>query len=75
MARRKVFKLARVGAGYTQMNLADEVGIKEREITLIETGRKQPSPVVAIRIAEILKTKKERLFPEMFLGETEGVKK
>ncbi len=75
MVSRKALKLSRIGAGYTQLNLADEVGIKERDITLIETGRKESSPAVAQRIAKVLDTKKEKLFPELFLNETEEVEK
>lgn len=74
MVNRKVLKLSRMGADYTQLKLADEIGVKERDITLIETGRKEPSPVIAQRIAKVLDTKKEKLFPELFLNETKEVK-
>lgn len=75
MTNRKALKLSRMGVGYTQLKLADEIGVKERDITLIETGRKEPSPVIAQKIAKALRTKKEKLFPELFLNETEEVKK
>jgi DNA-binding XRE family transcriptional regulator len=70
-----MMKLARMGAGYTQLSLANEIGVKERLITLIETGRTQSSPAVAKRISEVLKTRKDKLFPDLFLKEAEEAKK
>lgn len=69
MAKRKIIQFARMEKGYTQLDLAKLIGVKEHEITLIETGRKEPSPAVAQRIAKTLDTKKEKLFPDLFLNE------
>ncbi len=47
-------KTARVSQGMTQMQLAEEVGLKEIEISRIETGRVNADPATKQRISEIL---------------------
>ena len=65
LARRVAMKNCRQWKGYTQFSLAEMVGCKEREITLIETGRSNPPYGMACRIAEILEEPREKLFPEL----------
>ena len=71
MPRNSILKIARLGAGYTQFALAEKVGVKESDITRFETGRAEPMPSVAIKIAELLKTNVSKLWPELFLQEKE----
>ncbi len=47
-------KAARVGKGLTQLQLAQQVGGKEIEISRYETGRARPDPDTKRRIAEVL---------------------
>ena len=66
MAKNIALKLARAKLDLTQLDLAEKVGLKEHQITLIETGRGRTilSYGLACRIAEILEEKIEVLFPE-----------
>lgn len=73
--KRILMKRSRCWFGFTQQQLGEKVGLTELQISQIENGRKEIAPVAAIRISEILKTKKEKLFPELFLNETEEVEK
>ena len=54
MALNNRMKAARVLQGLTQLQLAGQVGLKEIEISRIETGRAQPEGVLRQRIAEAL---------------------
>lgn len=54
MATNKRLKAARAERGLTQLDLAELVGIREIEISRIETGRSQPEPETKRRIAAIL---------------------
>jgi transcriptional regulator with XRE-family HTH domain len=63
--RRIVLKNSRQGKGYTQLELAEKIGCKERDITLLETGRSSPTYGLACRIAEALGTDVKQLFPEL----------
>ena len=65
MARREQMKKCRQWNGYTQLSLAEKLGCKERDITLIETGRSSPTYGLACRIAEVLETDVKKLFPEL----------
>ena len=49
-------KIARIRAGLKQYELAQRAGIREPELSMIETGRREPSPETAARIAEALET-------------------
>lgn len=65
MARRVLLKNCRQEKGYTQLSLAEKIGCKERDITLLETGRSSPTYGLACRIAEALGETRDRLFPEL----------
>ena len=73
--RNNALKSAIAWVGIKHQELADEVGVKENDISLFITGRKEPSPAIAQRIAKVLDTKKEKLFPELFLNGAEEVEK
>lgn len=62
MASNKRLKAARVWVGLTQLQLADRIGIKEIEVSRIETGRACPGPEVKRRIAEVLQKPAFELF-------------
>jgi len=49
-------RIARIRAGLKQYELAERAGIREPELSMIETGRKQPSPEMAARIENALRT-------------------
>jgi transcriptional regulator with XRE-family HTH domain len=49
-------KIARIRAGVRAYELAHRVGMSESALSRIETGRKQPSPELAARITDALKT-------------------
>jgi len=66
MAQRAMMKKMRIFIGYTQYSLAKELGLTENDIGRIETGRKDPMPSTAIRIAELLKCDAKDIFPEVF---------
>lgn len=67
MAKNIILKLARAKLDLTQLDLAEKVGLKEHQITLIETGRGESilSYGLACRIAEVVNEKLEILFPQM----------
>ena len=52
----------RTKAGLSRQELADEVGVHYQTIGYIERGEYSPSLVLAIRIAEALRTRVEDLF-------------
>jgi transcriptional regulator with XRE-family HTH domain len=62
MAANYRLKAARVLQGLTQLQLAERLGIKEIEMSRLETGRGLPTPQLKIRIAEILKKPAFELF-------------
>lgn len=47
-------RIARIRAGMKQYELAQRAGIREPELSMIETGRKRPSPEKAARIENAL---------------------
>ena len=47
-------RAARALLGLTQLQLGEKVGVKEVEISRIETGRVQPTAELKRRIAEVL---------------------
>jgi transcriptional regulator with XRE-family HTH domain len=49
-------KIARIRAGVRAYELAHQLGMSESALSRIETGRKQPSPELAARIADALNT-------------------
>ncbi len=54
MAANNRMKAARVLKGITQLQLAEQVGTREIEISRIETGRLTPDAAMKQRIAMIL---------------------
>jgi DNA-binding XRE family transcriptional regulator len=62
MAANNRMKAARVLQGLTQLQLAGLVGVKEIEISRIETGRAQPEATLKQRIAEVLRKPTFELF-------------
>ena len=57
-------KLARVGKGYSQQDLADRVQASRQTIGLIEKKRFNPSLGLCIRIAKVLGKTLDQLFWE-----------
>lgn len=68
-------KIYRIKAGITQFELAKKLGIKERVITFLETGRREPQIEQAVDIARILGVNPADIFPVMFSSVTSGVDK
>lgn len=56
----------------TQVQLANLVGVSDRTIQNIESQRKVPSVVLALKIAQVLNTTVEDLFSD-YITEKEGV--
>ena len=48
------FKMARLALGLRQYQLAERVGLKERDISYIETGRRDPPADIRARLADVL---------------------
>lgn len=48
--------------GLTQLQLAEQIGLQEIEISRIETGRFQPSAELKARLAEVLQKPSFELF-------------
>lgn len=61
-------KLHRIKAGFTQLELANRLGVKERVICFWETGRSQPHIEQAVDIAKILEAEPKEIFPDMFVS-------
>jgi len=49
-------KIARIRAGIKQYELAASLGISQNQLSLIELGRRQPSPELPERILSILES-------------------
>jgi molybdate-binding protein/DNA-binding XRE family transcriptional regulator len=56
-------KVARLRANFTQEHLAKQAGISRQHYLAVESGQSIPSAVVALRLARVLKTTVEQLFP------------
>jgi len=63
MAANKRLRAARVVLGMTQLQLADQIGRKEIEISRYETGRAIPDAHTKRLIAEALQKPTFELFP------------
>lgn len=48
--------------GWTQAQLADEVGVSRQTINSIETGRFEPSLTLALKLARLFATPVESIF-------------
>ncbi|MEI5907053.1 helix-turn-helix transcriptional regulator [Bacillus spongiae] len=59
---KNLVKLARVKAGLTQQQLADEVGITRQTISLIEKGKYNPSLKLCLQICYAVNGKLDELF-------------
>ena len=57
-------KVARVEKGYSQQDLADEVGVTRQTIGLIEKGTYNPTLKLCINIARVLNRTLDDLFWE-----------
>ena len=57
-------KQARVGKGFNQSDLADELGVSQAAISLFEKDQRQPTPKMLDRICEILEIDKKDLICE-----------
>ena len=55
-------RVARIAKELTQLELAEKVGMKEIEISRIETGRSEPNRATKERIAEVLQKTVYELF-------------
>src|SRR5229473_2158259 len=53
---------ARQKSGFTQGELAGRAGISRQTLSILESGRGQPSTVVALRLARVLRCRVEELF-------------
>ena len=53
-----------------QFDIARQLGVSEQLISKWECGRAEPHIEQAVDIARILKLAPEKIFPEMFGGET-----
>jgi transcriptional regulator with XRE-family HTH domain len=62
MATNHRLKSARVALGMTQLQLADQIGSKEIEVSRFETGRGSPDTETKRRIAKILQKPTYELF-------------
>ena len=62
MATNNRLRAARGLLGLTQLQLAERVGVKEIEISRIETGRVQPDAQMKRRIADALQKPAFELF-------------
>lgn len=62
MASNNRLKAARVLKGMTQLQLADQVGLKEIEVSRIETGRVDANAELKRRIADVLNKPTFELF-------------
>ncbi|MEK7530267.1 MAG: helix-turn-helix transcriptional regulator [Patescibacteria group bacterium] len=61
MVKNKVEKY-RLDAGFTQVALADKVGVTRQTVIAIEKGDYTPSVALALRLAKVFKTSVEDLF-------------
>ena len=53
---------ARQRSGFTQGELAGRAGISRQTLSILESGRGQPSTLVALRLARVLRCRVEELF-------------
>ncbi|MEK9156696.1 MAG: helix-turn-helix transcriptional regulator [Patescibacteria group bacterium] len=53
----------RCGSMLTQEDLAKETNVSRQTINAIEQGRRVPSVYIALRLAHVLHTSVERIFP------------
>lgn len=66
MQKITALKMARVNCGFTQYDLAKELGISEKLVSAWETNRATPLPDMRYRIAKVLGSTPEQLFGECY---------
>jgi transcriptional regulator with XRE-family HTH domain len=49
-------RIARIRAGMKLYELAQRAGLREPDLSMIETGRREPTPEKAARIAAVLES-------------------
>jgi putative transcriptional regulator len=59
---KNTIKVERARKGFTQSDLAEKVGVTRLTIHSIETGKFNPSVILALKIAECFGTTVEELF-------------
>ena len=62
MAANLRLKAARVLRGWTQLQLAEKVGLQEHDVSRLETGRTEADTELKRRIAEVLQKPTFELF-------------
>jgi putative transcriptional regulator len=55
-------KIYRAIAGYTQLDLAEKIGVSRQTINAIESGKYVPSTVLSLKIAQVFEKSTEDLF-------------
>lgn len=65
-------KVKRTERGMTQLSLAKALGIKERRITFLETGRVEPGIAEIVDLARVLGCNPEELDVKRFAGLKKG---
>lgn len=61
----QVIKILRIASGLKQKDLAEKVGVKPHYLSLVETGKRDPSLNIVRSIAEALNVPVSYLFWEM----------
>lgn len=67
-------KIYRLKAGLTQWELAQRLGVKERAVTLYETGRATPEIETMVDIARILGCDPSEIWSDVFAKATNDSK-
>lgn len=67
MNQRQALINKRKNKGWLQQDAADELGISQQFISLIEQGKRDPSLILAKNMERIYESSMEELFPDIFL--------
>jgi putative transcriptional regulator len=67
-------RVRRAEQDVTQLELAQKVGVSDSQISLMERGHIDPSPEMAARIADVLETTPEALFPGLAEQQNAGAR-
>ena len=68
MAFSKNLRDLRIARGMSQQQLADIIDVKQPTVAQYESGRRQPTICISIRIAKVLGTTVEALVPEALIN-------
>lgn len=60
-------KQIRVKKGFTQVKVAEKAQLSERGYQYIEAGKRLPNVYIALKIAKVLKTTVEDIFPLKYM--------